>query len=267
MDENDERHRGPSSSRADEPGLGLAWLDWNDTTSDYPREACIQQLFEAQAERTPDAVALVLEDDQLTYGELNERANRLVDPLRELGVGPDVPEGLCAERSFEMVAGLLGILKAGGAYVPLDPEYPEERLEWMLQDTEAPVVLVQRHLEQALPEHAAAVLYLDDDRGPAGADAPGNPECRTTAENLAYVMYTSGSTGRPKGVEVRHRGVVRLLFGVDYATLDESRTFLHMAPISFDASTFELWGALLHGARCVLLSKRDVPLADLRNVT
>ena len=219
---------------------------------EYPREKCIHQLFEEQVERTPDATAVVFEDQQLTYRELNKRANQLAHYLRKQGVGPEELVGICMERSLEMIIGLLGILKAGGAYVPLDPDYPKERLAFMLDDTRAPVLLTQQRLVESLPEHNAAVVCLNRDWKDIAKETQESPNNKVTAENLAYVIYTSGSTGEPKGVEIPHRGILRLLLGVDYVQFDVTQIFLHLAPISFDAATFELWGALLHGAKCVL---------------
>ena len=202
-------------------------VEWNDTRADYPGEACIHQLFEAQAERTPAATAAVLGDTRLTYAALNARANQLAHHLRTMGVGPDTLVGVCLERSLDLLVGLLGILKAGGAYVPFDPAYPQERLAFMLADTQAPVLLTQERLAAGLPEHRARVVRLDTEWDLIVHESADNPVSGTTIENLAYIDYTSGSTGKPKGVEVRHRGVVRLLFGTDYARLDAARTLLH----------------------------------------
>ncbi|HEB86841.1 MAG TPA: amino acid adenylation domain-containing protein, partial [Gammaproteobacteria bacterium] len=226
-------------------------FDWNNTATDYPRDRCIQQLFEAQAARSPEAVALVHEDRQLSYADLNTRANRLAHYLIEQGVGPDTLVALCLERSFDLVLAVLGILKAGGAYVPLDPGYPQERLAFMLEDTQAPVLITQTSLQGVLPSHKATVLCLDNG-DPLAGYAEDNPAIRTESHHLAYINYTSGSTGKPKGVCIPHQAVTRLVFGANYVTLDASKTLLHMAPISFDAATFELWGALLQGGRCVL---------------
>src|SRR5207245_2484821 len=150
------------------------------------------------------------------------------------------------------VVGLLGVLKAGGAYVPLDPAHPRARLALLLQDAGAAIILTQRTIVDALPTTTATIICLDTDWGSIADEPATDPGVPLTGEHLAYVTYTSGSTGRPKGVAIPHRGVVRLLFGQDYVTLDAGQTLLQMAPIAFDASTFELWGALLHGARCVL---------------
>ncbi|HEY6411705.1 MAG TPA: condensation domain-containing protein, partial [Ktedonobacteraceae bacterium] len=233
--------------------------EWNATETPYAADKCIHQLFEEQALRRPEAIALVFEKQTMTYRELNTRANQLAHRLQRLGVGTETCVGLCMDRSLEMVVGLLGILKAGGAYVPLDPLYPRERLAFMLQDTQAPVLLTQPALFDMLPTQGLEVICLDGWDG-IEQEAVENLMNVTHAGNLAYVMYTSGSTGRPKGVEIRHFSINRLVFGADYARLDETRTILHMAPISFDASTFEVWGSLLHGARCILYPER-IPTA------
>jgi amino acid adenylation domain-containing protein len=227
-------------------------VEWNDTARDYPNDKCIHDLFEVQVENTPDAVAVVFEDHQLRYKELNHRANQLAHYLARLGVGAETPVGICMERSIELVVALLGILKTGGAYVPLDPSYPKARLAFMLEDTQAPVLLTQQKLVENLPAQNTQVVCLDRHWDEIARESKENPRIKVSPENLAYVIYTSGSTGRPKGVEVLHRGVVRLLFGVDYVQLDSSQSFLHLAPTSFDASTFEIWGALVHGAKCIL---------------
>jgi amino acid adenylation domain-containing protein len=225
-------------------------VTWNATGSDYPRDATIPALFEAQVARTPDAVALVFGDQTLTYRELNRRANRLAHVLRRHGVGPEVGVGLCVERSPEMVVGTLAALKAGGAYVPLDPGYPPERLAFMVQDTQVPVLLTLTHLRDRLPPCDAHVLCLDGEGGIGDEDA--NPPATATADNLAYVMYTSGSTGRPKGAQIPHRAVVRLVKATNYARLDADQVLVQLAPISFDAATLELWGSLLNGGRLVI---------------
>ena len=231
---------------------------WNATQAEYPRDTCIHKLFEEQAERAPDATALVFEDQRLTYRELNRRANQLAHHLRKLGVGPEVLVGICMERSLEMAVGLLGILKTGGAYVPLDPAYPKERLAFMVEDTGIAVLLAQQKMIPAIPTCSTKTLCLDTDwEAVAGEDDQTLPVL-TTADTLAYVMYTSGSTGTPKGVEVLHRGVVRLVVNTNYARLDGKETFLQLAPISFDASTFELWAALLNGGTCIIYPP-DVP--------
>jgi aspartate racemase len=232
-------------------------VDWNQTQVDYPRDRCLHDLVQEQVERRPDATAVVFGDQRLTYRQLNDKANGLARRLRDLGVGPDVLVGICVERSLEMIIGLLGILKAGGAYLPLDLEYPGDRLAFMLEEARPLALVTQRKHSGALPRHQATVVYLDaldevDQR--VGANFASEPKGQSTS--LAYVIYTSGSTGKPKGVQVPHRGVTRLVLGADYARFDASRVFLQMAPISFDASTLEIWGALLHGATCVIAPPR-----------
>jgi len=241
-------------------------VEWNHTQAEYPVDGCIQQLFEAQVERTPNAVAVVFEDSVLTYTQLNAQANQLAHYLQSLGVGPEVLVGICIERCLSMVVGLLGILKAGGAYVPLDPAYPKERLAFMMADTQIPVLLTQQHLVKGLPKHSAKVVCLDADARFIAQEQEENPLCRVTTENLAYVMYTSGSTGRPKGVSIIHRGVVRLACTADYANLSSEQVFLQLAPISFDASTFEIWGCLLNGARMVVFPAHTPSLSELGEV-
>ena len=184
-------------------------VDWNDTRAEFP-ETCIHALIESQAQRTPDAVAVVCGDEALTYRELNRRANAVAWRLREQGVGPECTVGLCADRSADLVVGLLGILKAGGAYLPLDPSYPEARLALMLEDSGASVVLAHQHLAGALPFGERTVVPLDV---PGEADAA-PPRC-VGPDNLAYVLYTSGSTGKPKGVLIPHRNVVSFFTGMD----------------------------------------------------
>src|SRR6266571_3170128 len=189
-------------------------VEWNDTRTDFPKDACIHQLFEAQVERTPADGAVVFRDQKLTYRQLNARADQLAHRLRKLGVGPDALVGLCVERSLEMIVGLLGILKAGGAYVPLDPNYPRERLSFMAKDAGVRVLLTQRHLMSQVPESDAPVLYLDREEEFEG-ESLSNPAVQIDPGNLAYVIYTSGSTGKPKGVMVSHRNVVNFFVGMD----------------------------------------------------
>jgi amino acid adenylation domain-containing protein len=238
-------------------------VEWNDTEREYPKDTCIHQLFEEQVAKTPDAVAVVFKDQQLTYRQLNQRANQLAHYLQTLGVGSEVLVGIYAERSLEMIVGLLGILKAGGAYVPLDPAYPTERLAFMLEDTQIPVLLTQQILVEKLFSSQAHVVCLDSDWEIIGIQSVENSSPEMTADNLAYVMYTSGSTGIPKGVCVIHRGVVRLVKETNYANFTSEDIFLQLASISFDASTFEIWGSLLNGAKLVLFPSDKPSLADL----
>jgi amino acid adenylation domain-containing protein len=239
---------------------------WNDTSSDYPRNLSIHQLFEQEAMRRPDAVAIRIADEQLTYRQVNERANQVAHRLRKLGVGPDVMVGTLLDRSLDLVIGLLGILKAGGAFVPLDPNYPMERLEFMAADIAAPVVLVQNSVVQRLSDPTwlrGKSLSLDQSRAEIAKESVENPTNQTTAESLAYVMYTSGSTGQPKGVMVSHRAVVRLVKNTNYIDLSEQQVFLQFSPISFDASTLEIWGALLNGGCLAVMPPEKQSLSDL----
>ncbi|MCY1078492.1 non-ribosomal peptide synthase/polyketide synthase [Archangium lansingense] len=241
-------------------------IEWNSTRVDYPRDACLSALFEAQAERTPDAVAVELGDQRLTYRELDRRANQLARHLLRRGVGSGTPVGLCVQRSLELVVGTLGILKAGGAYVPLDPTYPRERLAFMVEDTRVPVVLAQRSVLPVLPESGAAVVLLDEGWTEVAREPEDSPGVRVPGEALAYVMYTSGSTGRPKGVCIPQRAVARLVLGSSFARWGPDEVFLQLAPICFDAATFELWGALLHGARLILFPPHTPTVDELKAV-
>ncbi|HEV2706447.1 MAG TPA: amino acid adenylation domain-containing protein, partial [Pyrinomonadaceae bacterium] len=238
--------------------------EWSGTRVAYPSERCIHQLFEAQAATTPDAPALLRGKERLSYRALNERANRLAHHLRALGVVAETPVALCCGRSIEMVVGVLGILKAGGAYVPLDPSYPLERLQFMLDDTRAPVLLTEERLIESLPAHWGQLICLDADWEEIESESAENPQNEASADNLAYVIYTSGSTGQPKGVAVTHRGVVRLVKGTDYVAWGADEVFLQAAPLTFDASTFEIWGSLLNGGQLALLESESATLDELR---
>jgi amino acid adenylation domain-containing protein len=227
--------------------------EWNDTEADYPQDACIHQLFEAQVEKTPDAVAVVFENQQLTYQQLNQRANQLAHHLQSLGVRPEVLVGICVERSLEMVVGLLGILKAGGAYVPLDPNYPQERLSYMLADSGVEVLLTQRSLLESLPEHQAQMVCLNTDWGAIERHSQENLDVGVSSDNLAYVIYTSGSTGQPKGVMNTHQGIHnRLLWMQQTYQLTSSDRVVQKTPFSFDVSVWEFFWPLLTGARIVV---------------
>ncbi|NEO29118.1 MAG: amino acid adenylation domain-containing protein [Symploca sp. SIO3C6] len=239
---------------------------WNNTYTEYPQNKCIHQLFEQQVELTPEAIALVFEDKQLTYKQLNNRANQLAHYLQQLGVKPDVLVGICAERSLEMIVGILAILKAGGAYVPLDSQYPQERLALMLSDSKVSVLLTQEKLLIKLPKHPAEVVCLDTYWQNINQGHEDNPISATKVDNLAYICYTSGSTGKPKGVSVPHRGVVRLVKETNYIDFSSKEVFLQLAPISFDASTFEIWGSLLNGAKLVIMPVKTPSLEALGQV-
>ncbi|AKT42432.1 uncharacterized protein CMC5_066580 [Chondromyces crocatus] len=228
-------------------------VDWSATPAKPPRGACAHHLFEAQAARTPEAVALVFEEQQLTYGEVNARANQLAHHLQGLGVGPEMRVGICVERSPAMVIGFLGILKAGGAYVPFDPDYPTDRLAYMLRDAAVSVLVTQQRLGERLPTRGAEVVLLDAEEAVIAARPQGNPESAVTSRSLAYVIYTSGSTGRPKGVLVEHGGVCNLIEAVPerFAVTPDSRG-LQFFSFGFDAFVADAFLALGAGACLVL---------------
>jgi amino acid adenylation domain-containing protein len=243
-----------------EPERHQLLVEWNDRRSDYPG-ACVHEIFESVAKRWGRRVAVACDGESLRYAELNARANRLAHRLRRLGVGPEVPVAVFADRSIGLIVGLLATLKAGGYFVPLDPRSPAERLALLLAESGAPVLLTERRLAAGLPPSRASCLLLDD---PAAwqEESVSNLPPLTGSRNLAYVMYTSGSTGRPKGVAVEHRSVVRLVRGNDFAELS-GETFLQMAPLAFDASTLEIWGPLLNGGRLVVMPPGALDLEAL----
>jgi amino acid adenylation domain-containing protein len=236
---------------------------WNETDAPYERDASIHELFERQAQRRPDAVAVELDHARLTYAELDGAANRVAWRLRDLGVGHETLVAVAMERSLEVVIAFLGVLKADAAYVPLDPDDPGERLAFMLRDTAAPVLLTQSRLVDRLPRHGAAMLCLDPALSGVPASRSVPPPSQAGATSRAYVMFTSGSTGQPKGVEVLHRGVVRLVRGTDYVELGEDDAVLQFAPLWFDRSTFEIWAPLLNGGRLVLAPARLPSVVEL----
>jgi amino acid adenylation domain-containing protein len=233
---------------------------WNQTQANYPLDRCIHQLFEHQVEQTPDAVAVVFEAQQLTYGQLNDRANQLAHYLQSLGVGPDVLVGLLTSRSLEMVVGLLGILKAGGAYVPFDPAYPQARLHGLLEDASVPVLLTQSEWVKMLPQNLNQVVLLDSSWFSITLKSRHNPTSNVTANHLAYVIYTSGSTGKPKGVLVPHRGLLNLVFWhqENFRITAWDRT-TQIAGNAFDACGWELWPYLAVGAT-IYLGKTEIIL-------
>jgi amino acid adenylation domain-containing protein/non-ribosomal peptide synthase protein (TIGR01720 family) len=228
----------------------LILKEWNETQRDYSEEQYIHQIFERQAERTPENIALSFAGQTLSYDTLNRRANQLAQYLQSRGVGPEVRVGVLLERSLEMVVGLLAILKAGGAYVPLDPDYPAERLAFMLEDTATPLVLAQSHLLDKLPDPRVPVVRLDVDWPTISRESEANPACAIEPQTIAYVIYTSGSTGQPKGVMVSHEGIRnRLLWMQEAYRLDERDCVLQKTPFSFDVSVWEFFWPLMTGAR------------------
>jgi aspartate racemase len=231
-------------------------VESNDTATAYPRDATLSEVFAAQARRSPDAPAVICAGRHVTYRELNRRANQLAHRLQALGVGPDTLVGVCLQRSTEMVVATLGIIKAGGAYLPLDPSYPRERLAIMLKPTAA--LVTQRPLLRHLPDCPAKVVCLDADRRALARERDQDPTSAATSTSLAYVMFTSGSTGAPKAVAVPHRAVIRLVMDTDYVQLTPADAVAQVSNTSFDASTFEIWGALLSGGRMVIIPTETV---------
>jgi len=246
----------PTAAIADLPMLAVEERvqlleGWNATERAYPLQQSVQALIEQQVERAPQATALLFGGQQLSYAELNAQANRLAHRLIEIGVGPDVLVGIAAERSLEMVVGLLAVLKAGGAYVPLDPEYPQDRLSYMIEDSGIHLLLTQQHLHEQLPVPASVeVLLLEQD---LSSYPTHNPEVAMAEENLAYVIYTSGSTGKPKGAGNRHSALTnRLCWMQEAYALDASDTVLQKTPFSFDVSVWEFFWPLMTGARLAI---------------
>jgi len=239
------------------PTLPAPLDTWAGTRTEYPRDKSVSQLFEEAAAKFADRTAVVCGGTRLTYGELNRWANRLANRLRQEGVRPETKVGVCVERSAEMIVALIAILKAGGAYVPLDAAYPRERLMFMMADTKTPVVVTQKSC--AVVDPSVKAIFVEDEFKGAEENLPST----AGATNLAYVMYTSGSTGRPKGVLVEHRAIVRLVFETNYCRFGPEETFLQFAPISFDASTLEIWGALLHGGKLVVMPPQALSLEEI----
>lgn len=232
--------------------------------TEYPRDKTIAQLFDEVAGRYPERVAVVCGSRELSYSELNARANQLAARLRSLGAARETMVGCCIERSPEMIVAFLGILKAGGAYVPLESSYPQDRLDYMVAETATPMILCQRSLVGRFAGRNVVVLDLDEmathgDGSPQGADT----SSMGAATDLAYVMYTSGSTGQPKGVMVENRAVVRLVRNTNFCSFGPEEVFLQFAPVSFDASTLEIWGSLLNGGKLVVMPPQTASLEDL----
>ena len=228
-------------------------FEWNQTSESYRSQVCLHQLFSEQVKRTPEATAVVFENEQLSFAELENRANQLAHHLRRRGVGPEVLVGVCMERSVEMVVALLAILKAGGAYVPLDPGYPPERLSFMLADAGVKILLTQRSLELDLGVNDLERIYLGKDGQRFLSEPTTPPEHDAHPEHPAYVIYTSGSTGQPKGVVITHRAICNHMQWMQKEfPLTDGDCVLQKTPISFDASVWEFYAPLLAGARLVL---------------
>lgn len=238
---------------------------WNGPRIDYPRDHTVAQLFEEMVELSPSSIALEFGSEQLTYADLNSRANQLAHRLRAAGVGPETLVGCCIDRSVELIVALVAVLKAGGAYVPFDPDYPKERINFLLQDTRATVMVTRPSFASTVLADFSGTRLVLDSSGLSGT-AIENPGRLGGPDSLAYVMYTSGSTGRPKGVMVENRSIVRLVRNTNFCDFGPDETFLHFAPISFDASTLEIWGALLNGGRLVVMPPAPTSLKDLIRV-
>lgn len=257
---NSESHTEPESSDSVQPSMLRAW---NQTSTEYPRGKTVAQLFEEVTAANPASVALEIGSERLTYSELNARANCLARRLQTMGVEPDTMVGCCIDRSFDMIVAFLAILKAGGAYVPLDVSYPKGLLDFMVDDTHAPFVVAQgASASLLLGRINTRVLCMDefDTRAPSAEE---NLPSQAGPTNLAYVMYTSGSTGRPKGVMVENRAIIRLVRNTNFCDFGAEHVFLQFAPVSFDASTLEIWGPLLNGGKLVLMPPHAASLEEL----
>jgi amino acid adenylation domain-containing protein len=228
-------------------------VEWNDTATPYSRTTCMQTLFEAEVERSPGAIAVELGDQRLTYAELNRRANRLAHCLREMGVQPEFTVGLCVERSLEVIVGLLAILKAGGVCVPLDTTYPADRLSFLIDDARVKLVIIRKRWLERMSDQSGQIRWLDIDKTLLENYPDHNPINFSSPSQLVHIVYTSGSTGRPKGAGIPHQAVVRLVRNSNFAALTPDQVFLQISPLSFDASTLEIWGCLLNGAKLVLM--------------
>jgi len=241
---------------------------WNSTKMEYPETMCLYQVIEAQAKQTPDAIAVVMGKEQISYRALDEKANQLANYLQQCGVVPETLVGVFLERSIDMVVALLGVLKAGGAYIPLDPAYPSERIGFILEDAGAKILLTQQSLVSALPPRSAGVITLDGMRGGISKESKKSPIVKLTPQNLAYVLYTSGSTGRPKGVQITHANLVNFLFSMRAEPgMTSGDSLLAVTTLSFDIAGLEIYLPLITGAKIILASRAEaadgVRLLDL----
>ncbi|BAY08321.1 non-ribosomal peptide synthetase [Calothrix sp. NIES-2098] len=237
--------------------------DWHNNYIEYSQNKCIHELFAQQVELTPNKVAVVCADQQLTYQELNQKANQLARYLQSLGVGPEVLVGICVERSLFTIVGLLGILKAGGVYVPIEPTYPQADLAYILEETQVSVLLTQAHLLASLPLHPTHIICLDKDENIIAKHSQENPTTLMSSLNLAYVIYKFASNNKPQGISIIHRGVVHLVKANNYVNFTKEDVFLQLASLNFDTATLEIWGSLLNGARLVLMPPQTPSLLEL----
>jgi amino acid adenylation domain-containing protein len=234
-------------------------MEWNQTATPFPHDKCLHQLFAERVQQTPEAVAVTFEGQQLSYRELNNRANQLAHHLQQLGVGVESRVGICVERSMEMIVAVLGVMKAGGAYVPLDAQYPRERLRFMLDDTQSPVLLTQKRLLDVVPTDRVRVVCLDADWELIAKEPATAPKNTVKPDNLAYVIYTSGSTGQPKGVLIQHRGVVNFALAcARFIGMTSQDRMLQFSSLSFDASVTEIFMTLLAGATLCLARREEL---------
>jgi amino acid adenylation domain-containing protein len=230
---------------------------WNNTAKDYDKNACIHHLFERQAAKTPDTVALVFENSSITYRELNERANCLAHYLKARGVGPEILVGICMERSIDMIVSLLGILKAGGAYIPLDPAYPKDRLAYMIEDSQMAMLVTQSSIKEMTSEYGVKSICVDTEWPQISVQSGENPQADVKPDNLAYIIYTSGSTGKPKGVQIIHKAVVNFLNSMEREPgITENDRLLSVTTLSFDIAVLEIFLPITTGA-CIVLASRD----------
>lgn len=238
----------------------LILVDWNETKEEYPNHLCIHQVIEQQMEKEPNAKAVVFGGEELTYRELNSRANRLAHLLQSLGVCPDICVGLCVERTIEMIVGILAILKAGGAYVPIDPTYPQDRLAFMLENTQASVLLTTKEIVDkhviSIDSNPCKIAYLDTDSEQIAANPETNPESQVAPQNLAYVIYTSGSTGKPKGVEISHQNLVHSTYARMHYYPKPVNRFLLLSSFAFDSSVAGIFWTLCQGGTLILPPQR-----------
>ncbi|MBF0450074.1 MAG: amino acid adenylation domain-containing protein [Candidatus Magnetomorum sp.] len=243
--------------------LNTVLYTFNNTRRDYPEDRCIHQLFEEQVKKTPDSVAVIFEDKQLTYKELNAKSNQLAHYLKSSGVGPEILVGICVERSIEMIVGILGILKAGGAYVPLDPEYPADRLTFMMNDANVKVLLLQKKITDTFPFHNKQIVRIDADKSIIEEKSVENPDSDVRPSNLAYILYTSGSTGIPKGVAIEHRSPVALVSWAKriYSEKELAGTLVSTS-ICFDLSVYEMFTPLSSGGT-IIIAQNALELPDL----